>query len=928
MTDTNPQAALDFILGIFAESTSDPVFLCSLPNDKGDSREPGEKSVLTRDPDEITAFLARWDRPGRAVYFCVGTLVPTAQPDKPNGSRRLKTNVAEIAAIHTDIDAKDIEGSIEDAVAAIAARLERQPSAIVNSGNGRHVYFRLKEAILDGDPEMDRAEALMKQLSDLLGGDLKVAHRAALMRLPGSHNSKFGEWKPVTLETAAWDQFYSLDEIEEIVCGLAPIVRRRKIQGSDGVVPLHDNPYLVIAARLGHKPPIDVQQRLAAMSFGGVGDTSIHETQVSVSASLLTRGIDTDEVVSMLVDATQAAAGPLGANWNWPREERTIRGMCRDWIRKHPEVLETPKRETPLRSSVEGNTARVHDIAEHRAKAESKKPKAKAAASGDDKTPKHIVLAASMIEVADDEGRPFLAVQEPTGERQLYRYEDGLWQGVASLDVEIEVAARACRIPTTIKLRSEVSAAIKASPEVVRARGAVAWDCHGLIPCRNGLLDPLTLVLEPYGPEHFATWRLPHDYVAAAACPMWEEAIATFFRDKAAAVGGQYVRLIQEVFGAGLLATRARALSRALVLFGPHNAGKSQVLGVATGLYGKNPIAQPLTSLEGEHGTVPFARHAPWILHEAFNQGKWVLSDKIKSLITSEPITINIKRGAQFDHVFRGPILWGTNHAPSVKDASRAVASRMLVVPCNAAFDDERLTGVALQAAEQGFSSLADFIVEQEGPGVLRWAVDGLRSVLERRRFNPPAEMAQLQQEIYDDSNPVAEFVRECCSFDPERMIGCTDWIAAYTVWWVQQRGENASVPSTTMIGRSLAALGDARIGLDKKAFRDNTARYYGGLLLNQEGLDFWAAADTSQAAKGRSTGLSSGREAVNRALPTGWRERGVVQHMVAAHAIVREKQKRADKATEAAIDGSTLNEAVTVSKPVTDLTKPHPRFR
>ena len=921
MTPPDTATALDFIRGLFSESTSDPVFVCSLPNDKADPKEPGEKSILSRDPDEIAAFLVRWDRPGRAVYFCVGTLTPSAQPDKPGGSRRLKTNVAEITAIHADIDAKDIEDGIDAVLTAIRERLERQPSAIVRSGNGLHVYFRLKEAILDGDPDMDRAEALMKQLSDLLGGDLKVAHRAALMRLPGSHNSKHGDWKPVGIEMVSWGRCYGLDEIEDMVCAMAPIVRRRQPVTAPGVQALHDNPYLAVAARLGHRPPMDVEQRLAAMSFGGVGETSIHETQLAVSASLLTRGVETDEVVSLIQQATQAAAGPLGANWNWQREEREIRRMCVDWVRKHPEVVESPRPESRPRPSVEGNTARVHQLDEHRAK----KPKAKPApVINDDKTPSHIVLATAMIEVADDEDRPFLAVQEPTGERQLYRYDEGLWRVVNSLDVDIEVAARACRVRTTIKIRNEVSATIRAWPEIVRPRGEVAWDGHGMIPCRNGLLDPLSLTLHAYAPEHFATWRLPHDYVPAAPCPMWDEAISTFFRDKADGVRAQYVALIQEVFGAGLLATRSRALSRALVLFGPHNAGKSQVLHVAEGLYGKNPIAQPLTSLEGEHGTVPFARHAPWVLHEAFNQGKWVLSDKIKSLITSEPITINIKRGAQFDHVFRGPILWGTNHAPSIKDASRAVASRMLVVPCNGGFDDERPTGVALQAAEQGFAKLADFIIEQEGPGVLRWAVDGLRSVLERRRYDPPAEMADLQREIYDDSNPVAEFVRECCNFDPERMVSCTDWIAAYTVWWVQQRGEGATVPSTTMIGRSLAALGEKRIGLDKQAFRDKASRYYGGLSLNDEGLDFWSSAETSNAARGRSTGIAASRQVVNAKLPSSWSDREPVQRMIEAHRVVAAKTERVRDAVEG-VSAAHLSESPdTGRKPDTgpDLTR------
>ena len=66
----------------------------------------------------------------------------------------------------------------------------------------------------------------------------------------------------------------------------APVLRRRNKSDGNG----HDleNPWLAIADRLGFKPPIDVEQRLAAMAFQGPGESAIHPTQVSVSAALLT----------------------------------------------------------------------------------------------------------------------------------------------------------------------------------------------------------------------------------------------------------------------------------------------------------------------------------------------------------------------------------------------------------------------------------------------------------------------------------------------------------------------------------------------------------------------------------------------------------------------------------------------------------------
>ena len=41
---------------------------------------------------------------------------------------------------------------------------------------------------MDGAETIERVEAALKLLADLVGGDMKVTQVAALMRLPGTHN--------------------------------------------------------------------------------------------------------------------------------------------------------------------------------------------------------------------------------------------------------------------------------------------------------------------------------------------------------------------------------------------------------------------------------------------------------------------------------------------------------------------------------------------------------------------------------------------------------------------------------------------------------------------------------------------------------------------------------------------------------------------
>src|SRR5262245_2879054 len=84
------------------------------------------------------------------------------------------------------------------------------------------------------------------------------------------------------------------------------------------------------------------------MAYQGPGKSGIHATQLSVTASLLSRGEPIESVVATVLAATRAAVGSLGTNWNWRREERAIRTMCETWSAKHPfEIRTDPEAHTP-----------------------------------------------------------------------------------------------------------------------------------------------------------------------------------------------------------------------------------------------------------------------------------------------------------------------------------------------------------------------------------------------------------------------------------------------------------------------------------------------------------------------------------------------------------------------------------------------------
>jgi hypothetical protein len=321
----NTAAAIKFITTMFAASETARVFIGSRPNDAAeDIDSPYEKRFINKPSTaaELPEFLTTWDRPGRAMYFCVGILQDTA-------TKRRKEFIKESVCLHADIDLKNVDIDSRDDVLRKLRSMRCPPSIIVASGHGFHTYWLFKEPVLSD--EMERVESALKLLADLVCGDREPTHIAAFLRLPGSHNTKNGEWREVEIIEDNGNR-YELDDLEEWLEETSPIILRMGRQPYKSLG--ETDVWAEYVKRLGRKSPVDVEKRLAAMTYMGGGDAAIHTTQLSVTASLLNAGQPIDEVVAIVLEATHGAAGGYGNRWNWKREERRIREMSETWQKK------------------------------------------------------------------------------------------------------------------------------------------------------------------------------------------------------------------------------------------------------------------------------------------------------------------------------------------------------------------------------------------------------------------------------------------------------------------------------------------------------------------------------------------------------------------------------------------------------------------
>jgi P4 family phage/plasmid primase-like protien len=786
--------------------------------------------------------------------------------------------------LFADIDLKDVAESVDEIIRKLKL-LKYVPSLIVRSGNGVHAYWMLTEAVQVQDVvERDRAEALLRQVADLVGGDLQVCEVARLLRLPGTHNTKMGAFKEVTVEQPRNLVGYDLGDLEEWLAEASPIIlRKERVRAVTAGEAIEDNPYLAYAKEHGVKTPIDVKARLDAMMFMGGGETAVHATQLACSASMLNAGTPDQEVIDTIMAATKAACGDYGKRWNWKRELKTVEDMVESWHKKFVPKVTPAQAQAKAAASVVADkyiasntpapSAEVVSLAKARTAA-AIKPKPAA----DPNDANHIIIGKAVIDVIKKRGDDLIFT-----EKAAWRCSGGLWtmatDGMGAwLNVEIERAARGLNFASASKLINETRLWIQRHPDLWR--NDVQWDKHGLIPTKSGLVDPRTGEVRPMLPTDYCTWRIETEYDPEAECPWWLTMLEDVFADRTEEERAATISMIQELLGAGLTDDKPRELSRALVFLGGSNFGKSGLLEVLGGMFGQDVTSTPIEALEGPHGMMPFVRRRPWILHEAFDQRKWHFSSSVKAIVTGEPINVNIKNGPLISIRFTGPIFWGTNHPPQFKESSKAITNRLVVIECRREFFEDNPVGAAKEAFKQGLGKPSNLVLRDEMNGLLAWAMTGLKRALERGRLVLTKQMSKSIDEIRRDSNLVDGFLTDCCAYSHDHRLSVADFCLAFAAWWLENKGENRSVPSNEVIGKALWAMNDPKIAMGGNELRDNRRRYYGGLVLNDTGLDFHEAGFKNKGLEGKTASATEPAGNVNEPMSKEWCERPSIKAM------------------------------------------------
>ena len=275
-------------------------------------------------------------------------------------------------------------------------------------------------------------------------------------------------------------------------------------------------------------------------------------------------------------------------------------------------------------------------------------------------------------------------------------------------------------------------------PEPMRPDGVT------LINFQNGTLEISATGwnLREHRREDFLTYQLPFDYDENALAPTWQAFLDKVLLDKTCQkVLAEYI---------GYCFTRGLKLEKVLLLHGFGANGKSVFCDVVSAVLGDENISHySLSSLSEPNGYFR-ARLANKLLNYGSELDARLQTDSFKQLASGERIQARLPYGQPFELRDYAKLAFNCNELPKDVEHSEAYFRRFLVIPFEVTIpEDER------------DAELAGKIIADELSGVLVWVLDGLRRLLDQRKFTASDAAKKAIEAYRRESDSVALFVEE-----------------------------------------------------------------------------------------------------------------------------------------------------------------------
>lgn len=292
------------------------------------------------------------------------------------------------------------------------------------------------------------------------------------------------------------------------------------------------------------------------------------------------------------------------------------------------------------------------------------------------------------------------------------------------------------------------------------------------IAVKNGILNIKKEKLEDINPEkEIPITKIPVKYDPDATCPY----IKNFFHDL---VAKEDVKILQEMFGYCLW--KDYPIAKAFMLVGNGANGKSTLLNLLERLIGKRNIATPsLQELVNNKFSKVRLYGKLANIHADLSNKKLEQTGSFK-MLTGDDIIEGEQKWVQetLDFYNHAKLIYSANELPKTDDRTDAFFRRWIIIdfPNHFAENDPKTDPNILQK----------ITTEEEMSGLLNWAIEGLKRVLENESFSHSDSRDNIKNKWFIQSDSLRAFVSMCLTNDPDGVIPKKDLQSAYEAFCEQ----------------------------------------------------------------------------------------------------------------------------------------------
>jgi len=268
-------------------------------------------------------------------------------------------------------------------------------------------------------------------------------------------------------------------------------------------------------------------------------------------------------------------------------------------------------------------------------------------------------------------------------------------------------------------------------------------DNRDLIPLSNGVYSITEGKLIGYKPENYFFTKLSVNYREGADCPKHKK----FFDE---ILDSDDVVTMQELLGFSLY--RKNFIKKAFIFTGEKNTGKSTLIKVISNLFGKeNFCGVSLQKLAQDKFSLANLHNKHLNIYDDLD-AKGINDTGIFKIATGGGLCSGERKfGEEFQFVSYAKNIFACNKIPDVKEVDDdAYFDRWLIINFSAEikkvnpFLDEELAS------------------EEELSGLFNWAVEGLKRLLDQKKFTNTISSEKTKEVMLKGANSIAGFVVDC----------------------------------------------------------------------------------------------------------------------------------------------------------------------